>query len=399
MKLKIYKGIAEGAILAPPSKSVAHRLLICGALSCGSEIHNVAFSKDIEATIDCLKNLGADIEISGTTVKCGGLNFKNLVNNKLFCNESGSTLRFMIPLCMLFGTDICLCGSERLFSRSLDVYENIAKETGMKFEIKENAVTLNGNLKSGEYRVRGDISSQFISGLMFALPLLKGDSVIKIEGTIESKPYIMLTLKALKDFGIDIEFSGNEIHIKGSQNYNGGEFTVEGDYSNAAFLDAFNVLGGNVNIKGLCDNSEQGDKIYKEYFEELEKGSPTLDISDCPDLGPILIALAAAKNGAVFTGTKRLKIKESDRGAAMSKELYKMGCSITVEENRIIVPKAKLYAPKEIISGHNDHRIVMSMAIVLTLTGGIIDGVEAVSKSYPNFFEVVSTLGILSEEM
>ena len=399
MKLKIYKGKAKGVATAPPSKSMAHRLLICGALSDGSEIHNIAFSKDIEATIDCLKNLGAHIEICGNTVNCGGLNINNLKNNKLFCNESGSTLRFMIPLCLLFGKDITLNGSERLFSRSLEVYENIAEEQGLYFKCDKNSVVINGVLKSGEYRVRGDISSQFISGLMFALPLLKGDSIIKIEGALESKPYIMLTIKALKDFGIDIVFQGDEIYIKGNQKYNGGVFTVEGDYSNSAFLDAFNLIDGNVEVKGLCLESEQGDRVYKDYFTEPESGCPTLDISDCPDLGPILIALAAAKNGAVFTGTKRLKIKESDRGDAMKEELAKLGCNITVEENHILVPKSVLKAPTKEINGHNDHRIVMAMAVLLTLTGGIIDGVEAVSKSYPDFFNILSTLGIVTEEM
>lgn len=399
MKLEIYKGKADGIVTAPPSKSMAHRFLICGALSSGSEIHNIAFSKDIEATIECLKNLGANIEICGTTVKCGGLNINKLQNNKMFCNESGSTLRFMIPLCLLFGKDITLNGSERLFSRSLEVYENIAEEQGLYFKCDKNSVVVNGVLKSGEYRVRGDISSQFISGLMFALPLLKGHSIIKIEGNIESKPYIMLTLKALKDFGIDIKFFDNEIYIKGNQKYNGGIFTVEGDYSNAAFLDAFNIIGGNVEVNGLCPESEQGDRIYKEYFSELENGSPTLDISDCPDLGPILIALAAAKNGAIFTGTKRLEIKESDRGNAMKEELAKFGCSITVEDNRILVPKSVLKAPTKEIYGHNDHRIVMAMAVLLTLTGGIIDGVEAVSKSYPDFFNILSTLGVSTKEL
>ncbi len=399
MICKINKGQAHGSITAPPSKSMAHRLLICAALSEGSVVRNVAFSKDIEATLGCLRALGASIEVENDTVKIGGVDIlNNIASNQLFCNESGSTLRFMIPLCLLFGREITLSGSERLFSRSLSVYKEIAEKQNIIFESTENSVRVNGTLKCGEYNVRGDISSQFISGLMFALPLLSGDSVINIEGNLESGSYIRLTLKALKDFGIDIEFKDNKtIYIKGGQKYRSGEFFVEGDYSNATFFDALNILGNDVAVSGLEADSAQGDKVYKEYFDLLKSKNAVIDICDCPDLGPILIAVAAALNGGEFTGTRRLKIKESDRGNAMKAELAKMGVDITVEDNRIIVPKSELKAPALPINGHNDHRIVMSMAVLLTLTGGIIEGAEAVSKSFPDFFEKLNLSGNMAE--
>ena len=397
MVVKIEKSKAFGRITAPPSKSMAHRYLICGALSGGkSRISGISFSKDIEATLFCLKALGADIEIDGDTVILGGIDInKGIKSNTLFCNESGSTLRFLIPLCLLFNEKILLTGSERLFERSLSVYEKLCEEQNIPFIKKDNAVALKGKLQSGKYSVRGDISSQFISGLMFSLPLLENDSTIEIIGDLESASYLSLTVKALADFGVRISRSDEHtIFIKGTQTYKNRDITVEGDYSNAAFLDAFNLLGGNVVLKGLQKNSAQGDRVYKDIFEQLNKGCPTVDISDCPDLGPILMALAAALNGAVFTGTRRLKIKESDRGEAMKQELAKFGCRVEEEENKITVHKCELKTPQLPLDGHNDHRIVMSLAVLSSVTGGEIYGAEAVAKSYPDFFERLKDLSV-----
>lgn len=396
MTVKINKGVPKGRVTAPPSKSMAHRYLICGALSGGSFISGVDFSKDIEATLGCLKALGAKVEIIGNSVGIGGLDFeKKIPDNKLFCDESGSTLRFMIPICLLFGQEITLTGSDRLFKRSLEVYEQMCKAQGLYFSQTENSVTVKGRLSSGKYSVRGDISSQFISGLMFALSQLQGDSEINIEGKIESGSYLGLTIKALADFGVRISrIDEHTIFVKGNQSCKKRELKVEGDYSNAAFFEAMNIIGGNVVIKGLDKDSAQGDRVYGELFQKLAKGKPELDISDCPDLGPVLMAVAAAKNGAVFTGTHRLKIKESDRGEAMRLELSKMGIEVVVEDNKITVLKGSLHPPKEAIFSHNDHRIVMSMAVLLTLTGGNIMNYQAVSKSFPDFFEKLSELGI-----
>ena len=398
MTVKIKKGTASGRVKAPPSKSMAHRYLICAALSEGSVVKGVSFSRDIKATLSCLEALGAKVEVQGDTVSIGGINLKGKIkSNKLFCDESGSTLRFLLPLCLLFDEEITLYGSERLFERSLSVYEQICISQGICFEKTNNSVTVKGKLSSGKYTVRGDISSQFISGLMFALSQLEGDSIIEITENIESGSYLALTIKALAQFGIRISRTDERtILIKGSQTARQKNITVEGDYSNAAFLDAFNLLGGNVLVTALKADSAQGDKVYKEIFPLLAKKKPIIDVSDCPDLAPVIMALAAAKNGAVLTGTKRLKIKESDRGEAMKEELSKLGAKVEVFENKITV-KAGIKPPKTPILSHNDHRIVMAMAVLLSLTGGEILGAEAINKSFPDFFERINHLGIETE--
>lgn len=396
MTVTIKKSIANGTAVAPPSKSMAHRYLICGALSEKSEINNVDFSNDIKVTLDCLKALGANSKISGDTVTIGGIDFNSSVKkNKLFCGESGSTLRFLIPICLLFSEEITLYGTERLFSRSLSVYEDICKAQDLMFCKTKNSVTVKGKLKSGKYTVRGDISSQFISGLMFALSKLEEDSVIEITDGLESGSYLDLTVKALADFGVRINRpEENVILVAGNQTYKKRNITVEGDYSNAAFLEAFNLIGGCVSVEGLDKNSFQGDRVYKQHFLSLKNGYCTIDLSDCPDLAPILMTAAALLNGAHFTGTKRLRIKESDRGEAMRAELQKFGGDVTVEENSITVKKVPLIASGVPLFGHNDHRIVMSMALLASYFGGEIVGAEAVAKSYPDFFDAIKKLGI-----
>jgi len=395
MIVKIEKGTASGRMTAPPSKSMAHRTLICGALSKKSIIKNVEFSEDIKATLSCLQRLGANVEISGSTVIIGGLlEAVEAVKNPLNCNESGSTLRFVLPLCLLKGQPCLLTGSERLFERSLSVYENICNAVGIKYTQKGNKVAVDGKLKSGKYEVRGDISSQFISGLLFVLPLLSEDSQIVITGKFESASYVGLTLKALGDFGIRVSrIDTNTLYIYGNQTYKSIETAVEGDYSNSAFFESLNLFGGNVLIKGLDENSLQGDKVYKEYFKNISISKP-LDLSDCPDLAPILFSVAAAKGGGYFTGTKRLRIKESDRAAAMAAELNKFGVPVVIEENSVRIEKASLSPPSLVLDGHNDHRIVMSLSVLCTLTGGMIAGAEAVQKSLPDFFLRLKSLGI-----
>ena len=235
---------------------------------------------------------------------------------------------------------------------------------------------------------------------MFALPLLEGDSTIDIIPPIESCSYINLTIQALESFGVKVKWlDERRLFVAGGQSYQPKEVTVEGDYSNAAFFEALNYLGDNVKIEGLKDDSIQGDRVYRDYFPMIERGTPTVHLADCPDLGPVLFALAAAKNGGVFTGTRRLRIKESDRGAAMATELKKFGVSVRIENDTIVVYPAQFHAPDEVLYGHNDHRIVMSLAILLTKTGGIIDGAEAVKKSMPDFFEKLKQLGAKVEEI
>ncbi|MGN0494492.1 MAG: 3-phosphoshikimate 1-carboxyvinyltransferase [Acutalibacteraceae bacterium] len=396
MVVTIEKSNPYGRVAAPPSKSMAHRYLICAALSPESEIKGVGFSEDIKATLSCLEALGANTEINGDTVKIGGIDInKGIKSDKLFCNESGSTLRFLIPLCLLFDKEITLLGSKRLMERSLSVYADICAATGLEFKQSADSVTVKGKLRSGKYAVRGDVSSQFISGLMFALPLLNNDSIIDITGAIESGSYLGMTVKALADFGVRISRTDEHtIYIKGNQTYKPRTLTVEGDYSNAAFFEALNALGGNVAVSGLKKDTCQGDVVYKKLFGKIVRGCPEIDISDCPDLGPVLMAAAAANNGAHFIGTRRLKIKESDRGAAMAEELLKFGCHTEINDNDITVHGCTPKTPELPLNGHNDHRIVMSLAVLCTLTGGRIYGAEAVSKSFPDFFERFSSLGI-----
>lgn len=399
MKVIVEKSLAIGDIYAPPSKSMAHRALICGAMSEGSCITNIAYSKDILATLGCLESMGAFVEKKGDRVKIGGLDPRKVFDNtRLFCNESGSTLRFFIPLCLLADKNIILEGSSRLFERPLSVYEDICKKQGIVFEKDTSSVKVCGKLSSGEYVVPGDISSQFITGLLFTLPLLEGDSILTVSGKFESASYIDLTLSALSDFGIDIQRKDNSFLIKGGQKYVGREYSVEGDCSNAAFLEGFNLIGGKVNVLGLNPNTLQGDRVYKDIYNGLLSGEKNFDLSDCPDLAPVVFSLAAYCGGAEFHGTARLKLKESDRGTVMAEELSKFGIKVDVGENSVIVNSGQLRKPTEDINGHNDHRIVMAMSLLCSVTGGTINGAEAITKSYPDYFKDIQKIGIRINE-
>lgn len=384
---------ARGAVTAPPSKSEAHRALICAALSGGCRVDNVEQSDDIKATLGALEALGAKARIGKNSVTLGGLSAEKITDTNIFANESGSTLRFILPLCMISGKRITFTGAKRLFARDLSVYGDIAKENGIEFSLSEDSLTVKGKLSRGKYRIRGDISSQFVSGLMFALPLLEGDSEIEFTTPVFSKPYIDITVKTLSRFGVKITENENGYYIKGNQRYNALNYRVEGDYSNAAPLEAFNLLGGGVTVKGLKPDTAQGDRVYKEIFKTLSSGG-SYDLSDCPDLAPLLFALAAAFSGARFTGTARLKIKESDRAQAMKEELSKLGADIRVSADEVTVRAAKLHAPDCILDSHNDHRVVMALCVLLSVYGGAVSGAEAINKSFPGFFEVLKNLGI-----
>lgn len=383
-----------GTIDAPPSKSMAHRYLIGAALSkqiC--TLSGVDYNEDIMASIDCIKALGAKVMIDGDKVTIDPYNFMQVDPDVLACRESGSTLRFFIPLALCLDKSVMFRGSQRLLERPLIVYESLCRENGFELKKGSASVTVCGKLHSGDYEIRGDVSSQFITGMIFALLYLGKDSRIHIIPPIESRSYINLTIAALKSFGANVDFADEyTIEIKQSQ-LNAYSEKIEGDYSNAAFLDAFNYVGSSVRVNNLNSESMQGDRVYKDYFELLSNSVPTLDISDCPDLGPILIAMAAMQNGAVLTGTERLKAKESDRGMAMHEELRKLGGGLIFGNNTITVPKQVLQYRSMPLNGHNDHRIVMALSVVLSKIGGVIDGVEAVKKSYPGFFEDIKRLG------
>ena len=402
MRVQINKGVARGNISAPPSKSMAHRLLICAAMCEGvSTVRGISTCEDVLATLDCLGALGVRCEQVGEdVVVCGKKPQDMRPSEPLKCRESGSTLRFMIPIAMRSEQTAVFYGAKSLMSRPMSVYEDMCRERGLTYLSDGDSIVVKGQLGGGEFTLPGDVSSQFISGLLFALPTANEDSTIRILPPIESRSYIELTIDALKSFGVSAVWQDEyTIFIKGKQKYNPTDVTVEGDYSGAAFPEALNLFGGEVTVGGLRPDTIQGDSVYKKYYDMLVRGVPTIHIGDCPDLGPVLFAIAAAKNGGIFTGTRRLKIKESDRAAAMAEELKKFGTSVAVYEDTVVIYPAEFHAPSEVLCGHNDHRIVMALSVLLTLTGGEIEGAEAVSKSYPAFFENLEALGIEVNEI
>lgn len=390
MNVTIKKHSLSGTIQAPPSKSAAHRMIIAASRAPGeSVIENISRSDDILATADSVGRLSADVRFLGRSATVTGGIKKHAP--LLYANESGSTLRFMLPLC-LDGEEHKITGAKRLFERPLTVYEDIFKRLGIYYKKTEDSVTVKGRLTAGEYEIPGGISSQFITGLLFALPECEGGSKIKVTGKFESRPYVNMTLRALSAFGIDIKCSENEFIIPGSMHYKKNNVTVEGDWSNAAFFKALNLFGSRVTVTGLSDDSDQGDKVCDELFERIKNGRPEISLADCPDLAPILFVAAARCSGAEFYDTRRLKIKESDRAGAMAKELSKMGVSVRVNENSVTVGEG-LKAPLEPLNSHNDHRIAMALSVALTETGGVITGAEAVKKSMPDFYERIIKLG------
>ncbi len=393
MNITIGKSRAVGIAVAPPSKSYAHRLLIAAALAEGeSVIRDVAFSDDIEATLSCLRALGAEVDIEGSTVRVRGTGGKPEAMATLPCFESGSTLRFLVPVALL-GGDAEFSGTERLMARGVDVYRETLRDIQLVSGKRE--LFVHGTLAAGHYRMRGDVSSQFISGMLFALPCLEGDSVLEILPPFESREYVDITLDVLARFGVEIERENALCYrIRGGQRYLPQNTAVEGDHSNAAFLLALSALGGDVRVTGLSEDSKQGDRVAASLLATLAGEDPVIDLADCPDLAPMLFAVAAAENGARFTGTRRLAIKESSRAEAMAAELSKLGITARVLENEVLIEKGTLHAPTVPIFGHGDHRIVMAMTLLLTLVGGKIEGAEAVRKSYPDFFEVLHALGI-----
>ncbi len=399
MKVKISPSRLCGEVTAPPSKSFAHRMLICAALAKGeSIIKGISDSEDMLATLDCIEALGAGYERCGDTVTITG-RAGAVPDNAVFgCRESGSTLRFMIPPA-LTGARVRFEGTPRLLERGVGIYERLLGGKGIEIEKDPGGITMKGALKSGEYTLRGDVSSQFVTGLLFALPLLSGDSVITVLPPVESRAYIDLSCAVLRGFGIKISENGpNRFFVPGGQEYRAQTAAIEGDWSNAAALYAFNSFGGSVKVRGLNSESVQGDRICLEYLRALEAPGAVLDISDCPDLGPVLFAAAAAKGyGAMFIGTHRLSIKESDRAAVMADCLSHFGIETVTEENSVRILPGALHAPETALSSHNDHRIVMALALLMSITGGTIENAQAVSKSYPDFFGALGSIGLETE--
>ena len=397
MKVKILPSKTSGEVSAPPSKSFAHRYLIGSVLSCGKcVIKNIAYSDDISATLSCIEQLGGSVTKDGNIVTVIPT-AKSQIENAVFdCKESGSTLRFFIPVVLATGAKNCtFLGSERLLARGIKEYEKLFENSDVTIKSDKKSIEVNGTLSAGNYEISGEVSSQYTTGMLFALSRLSGKSTLKITGNAESRAYVDMTIKVLKDFGADItETEKNFFEINGKGRLSPGEFTVEGDWSNAAFLIALSRLVGTISVSGLNENSVQGDKICIEAFETLDGENAEIDLKDCPDLAPILFTYAAYKNGGKFINTRRLRVKESDRANVMAEELKKFGANVKVYENSVEIKKTQLKPPIVPLCGHNDHRIVMAFSVLAAVFGAEIDGAEAVNKSYPDFFRVIKKAGV-----
>ena len=418
MKAKIYPSKNKTAtIKLPCSKSLAHRAIICASLADGiSHITNVDFSVDIDATISAMQHLGAKIEKKEHEVIVEGSSRFNYDGQMVNAFESGSTLRFLIPVFSLCDKEVTFIGSKRLMERPQSVYEKLFAKQNISF-IHNDKITINGRLKSGMIEIDGNISSQFISGLLFTLPLLDNDSQIIIKPPFESKSYVDLTLQILKIFSVEAYYQDEyTLIIKGNQKYMACDYEVEADYSQLAFFGALGLINNDVECINFTLDSLQGDKQILNAFEKMngivnniEDGfifrssdlhAATIDLQNCPDLGPMLFALATqAKGQSVFTNALRLRIKESDRIEAMEQELRKLNQKIYSSEDVVYVNGKNKVIAKEILSSHNDHRIVMALSILATISENVveIDQVEAINKSYPKFFDDLRKCGIRVE--
>lgn len=397
MKVKILPSKTSGEVSAPPSKSFAHRYLIGSVLSCGKcVIKNIADSDDISATLSCIEQLGGSVTKDGNIVTVIPTNEKQIENAVFDCKESGSTLRFFIPVVLATGAKHCtFLGSERLLARGIKEYEKLFENSAVKIKSDKKSIEVNGKLTAGNYEISGEVSSQYTTGMLFALSRLSGKSTLKITGNAESRAYVDMTIKVLKDFGADItETEKNFFEINGKGRLSPGEFTVEGDWSNAAFLIALSRLVGTISVSGLNENSVQGDRFCTAAFDALDGENAEIDLKDCPDLAPILFSYAAYKNGGKFINTRRLRVKESDRANVMAEELKKFGANVKVYENSVEIEKTQLKPPIVPLCGHNDHRIVMALSVLAAVFGAEIDGAEAVNKSYPDFFRVIKKAGV-----
>lgn len=415
MKASIFPSGISGLLPAPPSKSMAHRALICAALAEGEScIENISESDDIRATCRALSLLGAQIDpaeenavrVRGTGGVCPA------VSVPVDCGESGSTLRFLIPLFARSGRPVRFTGHGRLMERPQTVYAELFSAAGLVFKHTDEEIRVCGALPAGEYTVRGDVSSQFISGLLFALPLARGDSVLHITPPFESRSYVALTLRALADFGVSAAFTDeNTLSIPGGQTYRPCVCAVEGDASQAAFPSVLGAVRGGVTVAGLRPDSMQGDRVILDIlarcgarftregdavtFEKSSLRAVEIDLADCPDLGPVLMTLGTFCEGTtVIRNAARLRMKESDRIEAMQTELEKLGAEISSTFDTITIHGAPLHSAHT-LQGHNDHRVVMALTVTALAAGipAAIDGAEAVRKSWPEFWDAMRRLG------
>ena len=388
MDITIQPQKLSGQLAAIPSKSQAHRLLICAAFADNPTTLLCAnTNQDIEATADCLRALGADIQ--RTTQGFDITPVRQLPKQAVLpCRESGSTLRFLLPVVGALGVDGIFSMEGRLPQRPLSpLWEEMERMGCSLSRPTENTIHCCGKLRSGDYTISGGVSSQFISGLLFALTLLSGESHLHITGKLESAPYVCMTQNALKLFGVEPDvLSGQLLHSPGS-------ISVEGDWSNAAFFLAANTLGSFLEITNLNPDSPQGDREISTLLLVLKETNPTISVADIPDLVPILSVVAASCNGAVFTNVQRLRLKESDRVASVISMLRSLGGMAEATEDSLTVYPASLVGG--CVDSCNDHRIAMAAAIAATVCKGpvTICGAEAVNKSYPHLWAEYRRLG------
>lgn len=413
MNVKIYPKKLAGFINIPPSKSLSHRAIMAASLAKGrSIISNIIFSKDILATISCMENLGAKIQkLENSLIIDGGFNYQGKEFN---AHESGSTIRFIIPIALSLVNKAKFNGINNLVNRPLDAFFTIFDNLKIKYQHPKNCylpLEVEGQLRSGIYEVRGDVSSQFITGLLYALPLLEGQSKIVVTTNLESKGYIDLTLDVLNKFGIKvINNNYKEFIIQGNQEYKPFDYYVEGDFSQAAFFLVGGALGADIKLKGMNLASYQGDKkiiadikafngviTNNEYLsaQESELRGTTIDFSQSPDLGPVLTVLASlAKGNSKFINASRLRIKECDRISSMKENLNLLGAKIKEFSDGMDITGVD-YLKGGVVDSFNDHRVAMALAIASIKAKEPITilNAECVSKSYPHFWEDFKALG------
>lgn len=401
MDVRITPRRLSGVVTPPPSKSLAHRWILAASLAAGvSTIKNLAFSEDIEATLRCMEALGARWETAEDGLRVTGIGgdrrpFGDLP--RFDCGESGSTLRFLIPLALTVDQGGIFTGRGRLMERPQQPYFDLFDQRGISYTQEDGVLTVRGSLSPGEYRLRGDVSSQFFTGLLLALPLLEGPSVVVSTTKLESASYTAMTMGVLERCGIRVRWSpalngfGVEPGI-----YSPFEETVEADWSQAAFWYAAIALGSNLRLRGLKGQSAQGDAAVVAHYRKLSlAGEVKIDLSDCPDLLPPLAVMAAVRHGTTrFTHAARLRLKESDRLTTVARMLKAIGGAVTEEEDGLTVYGVSTL-PGGTVDGAGDHRIVMAAAVAATRCQGVvvIRGAEAVRKSYPHFWRDYEALG------
>ena len=381
MDITIHPQKLKGGVTAIPSKSQAHRLLICSAFAdAPTTLICPETNQDIEATAGCLRALGAGVEhtAQGYVVTPS----RQIPNPaELYCNESGSTLRFLLPIVGALGVDTTFHMSGRLPQRPLSPLWELMESMGCQLSRPTaNTLRCQGTLRVGHYRIDGGVSSQFITGLLFAISLMDGISDLEITGKVESKPYITMSENALALFGAP-------------KYHSPGNITVEGDWSNGAFWLSAKALGNDITIENLSENSVQGDRAIVELLPLLEKTNATICVADIPDLVPILAVVAAAKHGAIFTSIGRLRLKESDRVATTVAMIDSLGGKAEAYGDTLIVHPSNLTGG--MVDSYNDHRIAMAAAIASTVCTQEVTILDAhcVQKSYPRFWEEFNRLG------